>query len=316
MQTKGQKRRLSSIDISKSSLLESSETPKLGKVELCHPTLGGLRFYATPEGVIMPSVNTFLDITNPPGSRAAIANWKKKIRRELGTKVGNRKLNMYSNRGTLLHLMIETYITTGEWVEPYSDPQWKKFVAEFDPGGWEDIIPGYVETLGGTVAVMEHPLYDDKRWMLAGTPDLCLYEGKGHYGLYDWKTSDKPKRFHPETNQWGYHLENPIESCFPEKEYKTNYSLQNKLCQLYIYLKFSNPDILNARYGTRLPKMKSFSLNLITFNANKDPLLNPEQNFIEPITVDSKVDKELLRLIDEEVNLRVSICQELHGTVD
>ena len=144
-------------------------------------TIEGKRHYALPDGSKVPSVTTILDRTKSEESKAALANWKKRV----GEQQAQQIVTEAANRGTRMHSYLESYILSDEMKPLPSNP--------FGHASWfmaaEVILKGLVnvdEFWGTEVPVYYSGLY-------AGTTD-CLGMWKGRPAIMDFKQSNKPKK--------------------------------------------------------------------------------------------------------------------------
>ena len=144
-------------------------------------TIEGKRHYALPDGSKVPSVTTILDRTKSEESKAALANWKKRV----GEQQAQQIVTEAANRGTRMHSYLESYILSDDMKPLPSNP--------FGHASWfmaaEVILKGLVnvdEFWGTEVPVYYSGLY-------AGTTD-CLGMWKGRPAIMDFKQSNKPKK--------------------------------------------------------------------------------------------------------------------------
>lgn len=148
---------------------------------LTRETVEGQRLYATPDGARLPSVTTILDRTKPEESRAALAEW----RRRVGTERAQAITTEAANRGTRMHTFLEHYVKTGEMRERPSNPF-----------AWSSHAMAQVIVREGLQHVdefwgVEIPLYFPG--IYAGTTDGCGIH-QGQPSILDYKQSNKPKR--------------------------------------------------------------------------------------------------------------------------
>jgi genome maintenance exonuclease 1 len=122
-----------------------------------------------------------LDRTKSEESRAALANWKKRV----GEQQAQQIVTEAANRGTRMHSYLEQYILTDDLKplpgNPFAQPSW--FMAA------EVILQGLsnVDEFWGT----EVPVYYSG--LYAGTTD-CLGVWKGRPAIMDFKQSNKVKK--------------------------------------------------------------------------------------------------------------------------
>ena len=137
--------------------------------------------YQTPDGERLPSVTTILDKTKSEESRAALANWRKRV----GQKKAQEITTEAANRGTRMHTYLENYVIDDVLADRSSNPfSW----ASHDMA--QVVIDeglGKADEYWGT----EVPLYYPG--VYAGTTDLVgLHEGAE--AIMDFKQSNKPKK--------------------------------------------------------------------------------------------------------------------------
>ena len=156
-------------------------TNKFDYKPLNRTTLEGKRHYVLPNGDKVPSVTTILDRTKSEESRAALANWKKRV----GEQQAQQIVTEAANRGTRMHSYLESYILSDELkplpANPFGHASW--FMAA------EVILKGLsnVDEFWGT----EVPVYYSG--LYAGTTD-CLGLWKGRPAIMDFKQSNKVKK--------------------------------------------------------------------------------------------------------------------------
>ena len=144
-------------------------------------TENGVRFYVTDAGQKLPSVTTILDRTKPAESRAALAEWRKRVGAERAQQITTEA----ANRGTRMHTFLEHYVKTGELRERPNNPF-----------AWSSHAMARVVIQQGLQHVdefwgVEIPLYFPK--IYAGTTDGCGIHA-GIPAILDYKQSNKPKR--------------------------------------------------------------------------------------------------------------------------
>jgi hypothetical protein len=156
-------------------------TQRYNYLPLDRTTINGKRHYCLPNGAKVPSVTTILDRTKSEESRAALANWKKRV----GEQQAQQIVTEAANRGTRMHSYLEQYILTDDLKplpgNPFAQPSW--FMAA------EVILQGLsnVDEFWGT----EVPVYYSG--LYAGTTD-CLGVWKGRPAIMDFKQSNKVKK--------------------------------------------------------------------------------------------------------------------------
>ena len=156
-------------------------TEKFKYLPIPRVTAGGKRFYATADGLKLPSVTTILDQTKPEENRRALREWKQRVGAERAQQITTEA----ANRGTRMHTYLERYIKNddiGDFpTNPYAQPSW--FMAA------EVILKGLgnVDEYWGC----EVPLYYSG--LYAGTTD-CVGVWKGQPAIMDFKQTNKPKK--------------------------------------------------------------------------------------------------------------------------
>jgi genome maintenance exonuclease 1 len=156
-------------------------TNKFNYKPLNRTTIEGKRHYVLPNGAKVPSVTTILDRTKSEESKAALANWKKRV----GEQQAQQIVTEAANRGTRMHSYLESYILSDDMKplpsNPFAHPSW--FMAA------EVILKGLsnVDEFWGT----EVPVYYSG--LYAGTTD-CLGVWKGRPAIMDFKQSNKVKK--------------------------------------------------------------------------------------------------------------------------
>jgi genome maintenance exonuclease 1 len=156
-------------------------TNKFDYKPLNRTTIEGKRHYVLPNGAKVPSVTTILDRTKSEESKAALANWKKRV----GEQQAQQIVTEAANRGTRMHSYLESYILSDDMKplpsNPFAHPSW--FMAA------EVILKGLsnVDEFWGT----EVPVYYSG--LYAGTTD-CLGVWKGRPAIMDFKQSNKVKK--------------------------------------------------------------------------------------------------------------------------
>ena len=149
--------------------------------ELSRESVDGQRLYATPGGERLPSVTTILDRTKPAESRAALAEWKKRVGAERAQQITTEA----ANRGTRMHTFLEHYVRTGELRERPANPfAWPSHVMA------ETVIREGLHKVDEFWGV-EIPLYFPG--VYAGTTDGCGVH-QGQPAILDYKQSNRPER--------------------------------------------------------------------------------------------------------------------------
>ena len=139
----------------------------------------GYRKYLLGENKL-PSVTTILSATKSEEDKAALANWKERVR----VKEANRIKTEASSRGTSMHSYIEDYLR-GRINESFfeSNEQYKNMAKEIIEKGLDSKLD---EIYG-----IEETLYYPEQY--AGTADLIgIYQGNDV--VIDFKQSNKPKK--------------------------------------------------------------------------------------------------------------------------
>ena len=128
----------------------------------------------------LPSVTTILSATQSAEKKASLAKWKQKV----GDNEADRIRDDAAARGTIMHRIIEGYIT-GDGHQDLSDMgQAAGLMAQtvFKQG-----LKGSMEEIWGSEITLYYP------GLYAGATDLCgIYEGRE--SIIDFKQSNKPKR--------------------------------------------------------------------------------------------------------------------------
>jgi PD-(D/E)XK nuclease superfamily len=143
--------------------------------ELTAESVNGQRFYTTPEGNVYPSVTTVLSVLSKDG----IQDWKDRIGKEEAEKISTHA----ANRGTDLHLVLESYLKNEELTFP-EDPR-SKVKIMFNR------LKRVLSKVDNVLA-QEIPLYSDKL-AVAGRCD-CIAEWDGTLSIVDFKGATKAKK--------------------------------------------------------------------------------------------------------------------------
>lgn len=147
----------------------------LGYDDLVCETGPTKREYVSPDGDRFPSVTTVLSIL----SEEHIAKWKERVGEAEAERVSRRA----SNRGTLVHEIIEGYIRNDpDWAHGYMPHIVSSFQA----------VRSTLDNRIGKVYGLETPLYSEHLG-LAGRVD-CVAEFDGKLSIIDFKTANKKKR--------------------------------------------------------------------------------------------------------------------------
>lgn len=156
-----------------SLITEKFKYEKLKRVEV-----GGKRRYAAPGGPPVASVTTILSATK---DMTHLYEW----RRRVGEKKAQEITTEAAGVGTRMHHYLETYVETGEWPTPGSNPYAKQ--AHMMATVIRDNAMIDVDEIWGS----EVPLYVPG--IYAGTTDL-VGQYKGNPAILDFKQSNKPKK--------------------------------------------------------------------------------------------------------------------------
>lgn len=141
-------------------------------------SVNGRRLYNAPNGGPVPSVTTVLDATK---DKTHLIEWRKRV----GEQKAKAITTEASGVGTRMHKYLETYIETGDWPFPGSNPyavQAHKMAEVIRENAFSHITNIY----GSEVSVYMPSMY-------AGTTDLvCEY--KGNDAIADFKQSNREKK--------------------------------------------------------------------------------------------------------------------------
>ena len=128
----------------------------------------------------LPSVTTILQATQPPEKKAILAKWKQKVGE---TKAESIKIEA-GNRGTIMHRIIEGYIT-GEGHADLSDMG--QAAGTMAQTIFKEGLKGRMDEVWGSEITLYYP------GLYAGATDLVgVYEGRE--AIIDFKQSNKPKK--------------------------------------------------------------------------------------------------------------------------
>lgn len=145
--------------------------------ELPTVTLNGKRYYQTPENNLYPSVTTVLSSEVKRG----LENWKQWIGEEEANKIRNRA----ANRGTVLHNIVELYIT-GQY-----ELLNKALANPFAYANFMLVKP-IIDQHVNNVYCQETALYSDQL-RVAGRVDL-IAEFNGKLSVIDFKGANKDRK--------------------------------------------------------------------------------------------------------------------------
>ena len=144
--------------------------------------IDGKRHYLVPDprsgeecALAYPSITTLLGW----GSGAFLANWRKRI----GEAEANKITRQAANRGTIVHKVVEDYITNKE---DHLRDVMPTFVHDFNK--FKTLIDKHLGSIHG----IETALWSHK-YHVAGRSD-CIAEWDGELSIVDWKTSRKIKK--------------------------------------------------------------------------------------------------------------------------
>ena len=156
-----------------SLIIEKYKYEKLKRVEV-----DGKRRYAAPGGPPVASVTTILSGTKDMSHLIA---WKKRV----GEAKAQEIVTEASGVGTRMHHYLETYVETGEWPTPGSNPYAQQ--AHMMATVIKEQAMADVDEIWGS----EVPLYVPG--IFAGTTDL-VGQYKGNPCIIDFKQTNKPKK--------------------------------------------------------------------------------------------------------------------------
>ena len=128
----------------------------------------------------LPSVTTILQATQSPEKKAILAKWKQKVGEIKAESIKNEA----GNRGTIMHRIIEGYIT-GEGHADLSDMG--QAAGTMAQTIFKEGLKGRMDEVWGSEITLYYP------GLYAGATDLVgIYEGRE--AIIDFKQSNKPKR--------------------------------------------------------------------------------------------------------------------------
>ena len=141
-------------------------------------SVNGKRLYECPDGNAVASVTTILDSTK---DKTHLYEWRKRV----GEKKAQEIVTEAAGRGTRMHKYLETFIETGNWPQPGTNPysvQAHKMAERIRDEALKDLN----EAWGQEINLFFPQIY-------AGTTDLVgIY--KGNHAIMDYKQTNKPKR--------------------------------------------------------------------------------------------------------------------------
>jgi genome maintenance exonuclease 1 len=153
-------------------------TNKFEYTALSRREIQGKRKYITPDGNAVASVTTILDATK---DKTGLIAWRKRVGEQKAKEITTEAAGV----GTRMHSYLETYIETGEWPEPGSNPFAKK--AHRMAEQLRDCALADVDEIWGSEIALYVPN------MYAGTTDL-VGQYKGNPAIMDFKQSNKEKK--------------------------------------------------------------------------------------------------------------------------
>ena len=128
----------------------------------------------------LPSVTTILQATQSPEKKAILAKWKQKVGETKAESIKNEA----GNRGTIMHRIIEGYIT-GEGHADLSDMG--QAAGTMAQTIFKEGLKGRMDEVWGSEITLYYP------GLYAGATDLVgIYEGEE--AIIDFKQSNKPKK--------------------------------------------------------------------------------------------------------------------------
>ena len=131
-------------------------------------------------GSKLPSVTTILQATIPEEKRRILSEWKQKV----GEKKADQIRDDAATRGTIMHRIIEGYVTGDGHVDLSDVGQASGIMAQtiFKQG-----LKGSMDEIWGSEITLYYP------GLYAGATDLCgIYEGRE--SIIDFKQSNRPKK--------------------------------------------------------------------------------------------------------------------------
>jgi ATP-dependent exoDNAse (exonuclease V) beta subunit len=128
----------------------------------------------------LPSVTTILQATQSPEKKAILAKWKQKVGETKAESIKNEA----GNRGTIMHRIIEGYITGEGHADLSPMGQASGIMAQTI---LKEGLKGRMDEVWGSEITLYYP------GLYAGATDLVgIYEGRE--AIIDFKQSNKPKR--------------------------------------------------------------------------------------------------------------------------
>ena len=152
--------------------------PRFDYAPIQRKSLNGKRLYECPDGNAVASVTTILDSTK---DKTHLFEWRKRV----GEKKAQEIVTEAAGRGTRMHKFLETFVETGNWPSPGTNPysiQAHKMAERIRDEALKDLN----EAWGQEINLFFPQIY-------AGTTDLVgVY--KGNHAVMDYKQTNKPKK--------------------------------------------------------------------------------------------------------------------------
>ena len=152
--------------------------PRFDYAPIQRKSINGKRLYECPDGNAVASVTTILDATK---DKTHLFEWRKRV----GEKKAQEITTEAAGRGTRMHKFLETFIETGNWPSPGTNPysiQAHKMAERIRDEALKDLN----EAWGQEINLFFPQIY-------AGTTDLVgVY--KGNHAVMDYKQTNKPKK--------------------------------------------------------------------------------------------------------------------------
>ena len=152
--------------------------PRFDYAPIQRKSINGKRLYECPDGNAVASVTTILDATK---DKTHLFEWRKRV----GEKKAQEITTEAAGRGTRMHKFLETFIETGNWPSPGTNPysiQAHKMAERIRDEALKDLN----EAWGQEINLFFPQIY-------AGTTDLVgIY--KGNHAIMDYKQTNKPKK--------------------------------------------------------------------------------------------------------------------------
>lgn len=152
--------------------------PRFDYAPIQRKSINGKRLYECPDGNAVSSVTTILDSTK---DKTHLFEWRKRV----GEKKAQEITTEAAGRGTRMHKFLETFVETGNWPSPGTNPysiQAHKMAERIRDEALKDLD----EAWGQEINLFFPQIY-------AGTTDLVgVY--KGNHAVMDYKQTNKPKK--------------------------------------------------------------------------------------------------------------------------